>query len=95
MSEAKMTKEEFLANRKAAGHMIDVKTCAIAEWYADLADPYGVHRPPADCIGRLTFVASAESNGWVGLGDLPEDKRRALYARIERENWATDDDIPF
>ncbi len=54
MNEKKMTKEEFLANRKAAGRVIDPETCAIHECYVDLADPYGVNRPPLECIGRVT-----------------------------------------
>ena len=66
MNEDRMTKEEFLANRKAAGRVIDVETCEMRQ------------------IGRLTFVQSAESDGPVCQYDLPEDKRRALCARIER-----------
>ena len=95
MSEDRMTKEEFLANRKAAGREIDVETCDIAKWYADLADPYGLNRPAPECIGRITFVASAESDGWVDVADLPEDKALALNARIERGDGEPKDDWPF
>jgi hypothetical protein len=95
MSEDRMTKDEFLANRKAAGRVIDVETCDIAEWYADLADPYGVDRPPPECIGRIRFVASAESDGWVFVEDLPEHKRRALHDRIKRGDGEPNDDWPF
>jgi hypothetical protein len=95
MRQARMTKEEFLVNRKAAGREIDVETCDILKWYADLEDPYGIDRPVSGCIGRITFVASAESDGWVDEADLPEDKALALNARIERGDWKPKDDEPF
>jgi hypothetical protein len=96
MTEDRMTTEAFLANRKAAGRLIDPETCDIGEWCVDLADPYGVNRPPpAECIGRITFVASAESGGWVLVEDLPDDKQRALHARIERGDVEPMDDWPF
>ena len=95
MNEDQVTKEEFLANRKAAGRVIDPETCDIAQWYVDLADPYGVSSPPpAECIGRVTFVASAESDGWVLVEDLPEDKARALHDRIER-GVEQEEDLPW
>ena len=87
MSEDRMTKEEFLANRKAAGRVIDVETCEIAQWCVEILDPYGVEPDLPDemhCVGRTTFVRSAESDGWVSVYDLPENKARALYGRIER-----------
>ena len=87
MNEDRMTKEEFLANRKAAGRVIDVETCDIVEWWVPTMDPYGIKPDLPDemhQIGRLTFVQSAESDGPVCQYDLPEDKRRALCARIER-----------
>jgi hypothetical protein len=31
----------------------------------------------------------------VYVDDLPEHTRRALFARIERENWKSTDDLPF
>ena len=48
-----MTKEEFLASRKAAGRVIDVETCEIWSAPCQILDPYGVY-PPADeydCTG--------------------------------------------
>jgi len=84
MHEDRMTKEEFLANRKAAGLAIDVETCDIAEWYARIVDPYGVDPDSDPCVGKTLFVASLLSDGWVYAGDLPEDQRRALRARIDR-----------
>jgi hypothetical protein len=62
-----MTKEEFLANRKAAGHVINVETCDIWDEYRQILDPYEVDPPPPEgyCIGRVIFVRSAESDGPV------------------------------
>jgi hypothetical protein len=80
-------RKEFLASRKAAGRVIDVETCKIGKLAVNVADPYGVYRGEVDaCIGNLLFVASLASDGWVLAYDLPEDKRRALDARIDRAN---------
>ena len=85
MREDRITKEEVMASCIAAGQAIDVETCDVAKIAVDVADPYGLDRPPSlQCIGRRLFVASAESDGWVLVEDLPEDKRRALRERIER-----------
>ena len=87
MNEDRKMKEEFLANRKAAGRVIDVETCEIAQWWVQIMDPYGVEPDLPDemqCVGRTTFVRSAESDGWVSVYDLPENEARALYGRIER-----------
>jgi hypothetical protein len=83
-------REDFLASRKAAGLLIDVETCRIWWEHRDMADPYGVDPdsygvdPDHGCIGRVTFVGSLESDGPVCDSDLPEDKLRALDARIKR-----------
>ena len=84
MIENKITKEEFLANRKAAAQVIDVETCKIDWWWANILDPYGVYPDCDRHVDRVTFVRSPETEGWVSEDDLPEDKARALYARIER-----------
>jgi hypothetical protein len=76
--------------------VIDVETCDIGEWYVDLADPYGFdRRSPAECIGRVRFVTSAESDGWVLVEDLPRDKASALHDRIKRGGVQPRDDWPF
>jgi hypothetical protein len=89
-----LTKEDFRANRKAAGREIDVETCDVTAWYVDLDDPYGLNRPPSGCIAKTIFVASAESGGWVLEDDLPKDKWRALRDRIERGDVKPNDE-PF
>ena len=62
-----------------------------------VVDPYGVHEltPEDDCVGRLVFVRSPKSFGWVSLYDLPEESARALYRRIDREGIPDNDDWPF
>jgi hypothetical protein len=95
MIKDRMTTEEFLANRKAAGRTIDVETCKIMKKYTDLRDPYRLNPPPIRPHNDMFWVASDES-GEVYVDDLPEDKRRALFARIEREDLRSmDDDLPF
>jgi hypothetical protein len=85
MSEDRLTKEEILADRKAAGLVIDVETCEIWSKFCNFANPYGVDpgcskfRP-----GMGAFVRSAESVGWMFEEDLPDDRRRPLRDRIDR-----------
>ena len=76
-----MTKEEFLANRKAAGQVIDVETCKIAWWYAQIVDPYGIESDLPDeayCIGSTCFVISPDSDGWVCVCTICRRTRSAL-----------------
>ena len=78
--------------------MIDVETCEVNWWWAQTLDPYGSEPDLPDeqrQVGRAFFVWSAESDGPVWAYDLPEDKRRALYARIERGDVKSMDDLPF
>jgi hypothetical protein len=95
MNEDQMTKEEFLANRVAAGRAIDVETCEIYKKTCSIMDPYGVDPDDScECIGRVPFVRSAESHGWVCVYDLPKDKARALHDRIER-GVEQEEDLPW
>jgi hypothetical protein len=50
MSNNRMTKEDFLANRKAAGRMIDVETCKIMKSIPTLAIHIVSIRLPSDFI---------------------------------------------
>jgi hypothetical protein len=78
----------WLASRKNAGRLIDIDTCEIGCWYAYDADPYGLTPDLSDemkQIGKNRFVRSAESHGWVCEDDLPLEKVKAMYDRIERE----------
>jgi hypothetical protein len=80
-------REKILAECEAAGKAIDVETCEIIHTYADDLDPYNLGCESYQS-GRNLFVWSADSDGWVWEGDLPEAKQRALLARIERERAA-------
>jgi hypothetical protein len=97
MTEDRITTEAFLASRKAAGQVIDIEICEIGLWSAYTLDPYGVEHLPdeARTIGPYYFVRSAERDGWVCQYDLPEDKVRALYDRIERGGVDPMGNIPF
>jgi hypothetical protein len=85
--------EKFLAGRKAAGRVIDIENCNVVTLHVDVLDPYGIYGEPAQCLGSFTFVASAESGGWVLEEDLPDDKYRALQARAARGDFM--DVFPF
>jgi hypothetical protein len=86
---AALTPEErqaWLETRQAAGAAIDIQTCELGCWYAsDDGDPYGLTEDDAYQVGKHRFVRSPASNGWVHEGDLPPEKGRAMYDRIEAE----------
>lgn len=85
------TQNEFaawVANRKSAGATINIETAVLtAEWVPD-ADPYAVWAPMRwrqdDKDMKLHYFARGpDSQGWVWQGDLPDDKRAAMQARID------------
>ena len=90
-----MTTEEWLAIRKEAGLRIDPATAKVTWWWAQVMDPYGVlpHCPEADCVGRLYFARSPESDVWVSFHDLPKATVDAL--RKKADAMDDDDDWPF
>ena len=84
---AKNKHEQLLAERKKAGEAIDVETCEMDlrevtyyDWYESVPDP-----PFEGLTCEARFVRSNATYGWVCVYDLPEEKRKALYARMERE----------
>ena len=87
----RMTTEEFLANRKAAGRLIDVESCKMMK---TTSATLSLNPPPLRFHNDKLWVGSDEC-GQVYVDDLPEHTRRALFARIERENWKSTDDLPF
>jgi hypothetical protein len=92
--------EAWVASRPAAGAVIDIETCELAWWYAQVLDPYrylkaaGTFPEEADCVDRERFVCSDDSDGWIWEGDLPEEKRRALAARVSTGSPDFDDVAP-
>src|SRR5262249_15551570 len=80
---------DWLASRKEAGRQIDIATCEVEWWYAQVLDPYGIREMLGEevyyQVGRDYFVRSPESNRWIWEGDLPADKAKAMRERIERE----------
>jgi hypothetical protein len=94
--------EAWVSSRPAAGAVIDIETCEIGSWYVQVLDPYGFRNAAgtfpeeADCVGRDTFVCSADSDGWIWEGDLPAEKLGALRAGIKRESADGGiDELPF
>jgi hypothetical protein len=100
--------DAYVANRREAGRVIDIETCEYMWLHADVCDPYCTF--PRDdeafqqyggCVGRCWFVWSDESDGWIYVDDLPEEKWDALQRRMERERESRPthnietDDIPF
>jgi hypothetical protein len=84
---AKSKHEQLLAERKKAGEAIDVETCEMdlrevtyCDWYETDPDPLW---EGTTCEAR--FVRSNATYRWVCVFDLPEEKQKALYARMERE----------
>jgi hypothetical protein len=89
--------EQWLAGRKKAGGAIDVATCEITWRHGQVLDPYGVREltPEEYQIGRLVFVRSPESDGWVSLYDLPKESAHALWQRIDSEGIPEKDEWAF
>lgn len=87
MREDRMTKEEFLASREAAGLRIDPHSAdvEVTFWWAQVLDPYGVQdlTPEENCVGRSYFACSPDSGGWVSFYDLPDQTRDELWRRID------------
>jgi hypothetical protein len=89
--------EEFLAIRKAEGLKIDPDTAEVYWEYGPPGDPYGVYPEPppeGDCIGRIYFARSPDSDIWVHFGDLPQNTRDAIEAWPE-EKWRANNDSLF
>jgi hypothetical protein len=82
--------EEWATSRKEAGENINIETCEIDCWYAFDFDPYGIQNRKGELseeggVGWNLFVRSSESHGWVSEIDLPREKVKAMYDRIERQ----------
>ena len=81
-----LTIEQWLQIRKEEGRKIDPK---IAEVMCDrvyVADPYAIYPDLAEecqCIGRLNFARSPDSEIWVSFKDLSDETRRQLWERLE------------
>ena len=83
---------QWLASRKQVGKEIDIATCEIGRWYANVLDEYGIREALNEPLseeeiqsGGCWFVRSSQSDGWVSMYDLPPEKSRALDARIGRQ----------
>jgi hypothetical protein len=80
--------EAFLAERKAAGLLIDPANCTVIQYYAEALDIYGIFEDPGEwsCTGSELFARNPESTGpdryWVWLGDLPEETCEAVLKRL-------------
>jgi hypothetical protein len=80
--------EAFLAERKAAGLLIDPETCTAIKYTAEAIDIYGLFNVPDQwsCAGSELFVRNADSVGpdryWVWEGDLPEQTCKAVLKRL-------------
>jgi len=79
--------KQWLAERKEAGKAIDVATCEITWTYGQILDPDGVREvvPEEYQVGRLVFVRSPESGGWVSLYNRPTESAIPLHQRIDRQ----------
>jgi hypothetical protein len=84
----------WLANRKEAGRSIDAASCRICLRYAQTLDPYGRHPPSREDRNREWFVYGPKSDGDVWIGDLPDDKREEVFARIKAGD-IDNDNFPF
>jgi hypothetical protein len=86
--------ERWVSTRKEAGRQIDIQTCDIVARWTYEADPYGLLMAkgelsePMQQMGRTRFVMSPDSDGWINEEDLPVEKVKELYARLQCEHAA-------
>lgn len=84
--------QEELAERKAAGKLIDPATCATIDYYVEPLDIYGLLDVPDEWSspGKELFVRNPDADGahryWVWLGDLPESTGNAVLKRREERS---------
>jgi hypothetical protein len=45
------------------------------------------------CLGRTYFVRNKDGDEWIDIGDLPEDKRKALWKRWTKRKAAIGTDV--
>lgn len=81
--------QQWLESREEAGRLIDIETCELGRWYADVSDPYGIREMLGEetcgCVGAFYFVRSPDSGGWVHADDLAAVRAKAMHDRIDRE----------
>ena len=65
-----------------AGRQIDPARAEVISYCGQIADPYGVLAYEDDCIGRLYFARSPDTNIWIEFEDLPEATRAALWQSL-------------
>jgi hypothetical protein len=84
--------EQWYASRKEAGRAIDIETCEVEHWFILDVDPYGIQeargKEPYTQVGKGLWVRSPESRGWIFADDLPSEKFRALFRRLNRDGEA-------
>jgi hypothetical protein len=76
----------WVAGRREAGQAIDINSCELGRWPADIADPYGVGDGTSEKkeIATERFVRSPTSNGWIHKNDLPIEKMIDMYEKEYR-----------
>ena len=89
--------EQFLAARRQAGSLIDPATADVYWEWAQMLDPYGVLNLPDECqcVGRLYFAKSPDSDIWVSQHDLPRETWRVLKANLAEREEATNRKYPI
>lgn len=84
--------EQWLAIRKEAALGIEPGTAKVDWHWGYVLDPYGVLKlpPEAQCIGRLYFARSPDTDVWVSFYDLPSDVAKALHTKLDAGGFALD-----
>ena len=76
--------QAFRAERIEEGKRIDPETCDIIKYKVQAVDLYGIFEVPDElwCVGSELFARNLPDGYWVWFGDLPEERCKALFARI-------------
>lgn len=93
MTMTKQERDQFYAERKAAGLKIDPATAEVFWEYGQVLDPYGIipDLPEEHQLVGREYFARAPGGDWVWFGDLPEATRAALG----RSSNPAGDDLSF
>jgi hypothetical protein len=87
MTSNKPNPDQWIAERRKAGLLIDPETAEVTWIYAQTLDPYGINPDlPEEYqqVGREYFARAPGSDVWVHFGDLPDATSNSLWEKHKR-----------
>ena len=90
--------DQWLNLRKEAALKIDPETAEVSWTFGCVLDPYGVEPELPEeqqCIGRLYFARSPDSDIWVSFYDLPKEVLEELWGMLDSKLAASEDNLDW